>query len=442
MVGRESTKSHLSAPPRPARRPLYPLGRLVSRGPALSNVLEEAGSARPVILIVDDEAAQRMAARTYLEAAGFTIVESTCGEDCIRQAHAIRPDLIILDVMMPGMDGFEVGRRIRSDPDLMYTPILMVTGLNDENSIERAFEVGATDFLIKPITWPLLVYRVRFMLRLTLVEQQTRDALHLAEMANRAKSSFLANMSHELRTPLNAIIGFADFMRCKPLTQPTYKEYAEYIHESGSHLLEIVTDILDLSRVEAGKATLNNNIVEIGPLVRASLLLVSERADGLGIKLCVSICDPAPLIRADQVRLKQILINLLSNAVKFTPQNGEIHVSVGCGAKGEVVFVVRDTGIGMAPEDIPRIQQPFVQLEDVATKRYEGTGLGVPLAMAMAKLHGGSLMFDSWPGVGTTVTLTLPAERVITCVDLQKEQRIEHRPLVGAEEFIDDVRSS
>jgi len=435
MVGCESSKFDLPAPPQRARRPLHPLDGLVFGSAALASVFEEAGSARPVILLVDDEAAQRLAARTYLEAAGFTVVESACGEDCIRQAHAARPDLIILDVMMPGMDGFEVGRCIRSDPDLRYTPILMVTGLNDENSIERAFEVGATDFLIKPITWPLLVYRVRFMLRLTAVEQQTRDALHLAEMANRAKSSFLANMSHELRTPLNAIIGFADFMRCKPLTQPTYKEYAEYIHDSGGHLLDIVTDILDLSRVEAGKATLNDNIVEIGPLVRASLLLVSERADGLGIKLCVSICDPAPLIRADQLRLKQILINLLSNAVKFTPQDGEIHVSVDQSAKGDVVFVVRDTGIGMAPEDLPRIQQPFVQLDDVATKRYEGTGLGVPLAVAMAKLHGGSLTFDSWPGVGTTVTLTLPAERVITCAELAKEQRIEHRALADAEEI-------
>jgi signal transduction histidine kinase len=377
-----------------------------------------AAAARPVILIVDDDAMQRLTARAYLEDAGFSVCESVGGDDCIQQLHSVRPDLIILDVMMPGMDGFEVCRRIRSDRDLIYTPVLMVTGLDDEDSIERAFEVGATDFLVKPITWSLLIYRVRFMLRLSLVEQNTRDALHLAEAANHAKSSFLANMSHELRTPLNAIIGFSDFMRCEPLTASASKEYADYIYESGTHLLEIVTDVLDLSRVDAGKMELNEDIVEIEPIVRASILLVTERAANHAIKLGVSICDRVPLIRADRVRLKQILINLLSNAVKFTPHNGEVDVSVDQSPKGDVIFVVRDTGIGMAPEDIPKIQQPFVQLDDVATKRYEGTGLGVPLALAMAKLHGGSLVFESQPGAGTTVTLTLPAERVLVLSDV------------------------
>jgi signal transduction histidine kinase len=380
----------------------------------LSIVREEAVSARPVILIVDDDEMQRLPARTYLEAAGFSVSESSGGNDCIQQLHSVRPDLIILDVIMPGIDGFEVCRHIRSDPDLNHTPVLMVTGLDDQDSIERAFEVGATDFLVKPVTWTLLAYRVRFMLRLSLIEQNTRDALHLAEAANRAKSSFLANMSHELRTPLNAIIGFSDFMRRKPLTPPAHQEYADHIYKSGTHLLEIVTDVLDLSRVDAGKMELSEDVVEIEPVVRASLLLVSERAVNHAIKLCVSISDSIPRLKADQVRLKQILINLLSNAVKFTPRNGEVHVSVNHNPKGDVDFVVRDTGIGMAPDDIPRIQQPFVQLDDVLTKRYEGAGLGIPLALAMTKLHGGSLVFESQLGIGTTVTLTLPAERVLT----------------------------
>ncbi len=373
-----------------------------------------AVSARSIILVVDDDKMQRVAARGYLEAAGFSVSESCGGNDCIRQLHSIRPDLIILDVMMPDIDGFEVCRHIRSDPDLIHTPVLMITGLDDQDSIERAFEVGATDFLVKPLTWTLLAYRVKFMLRLSQIEQNTRDALHLAEAANRAKSSFLANMSHELRTPLNAIIGFSDFMRCKALTPAAHKEYADDIYASGSHLLQIVTDVLDLSRVEAGKMELNEDIVEIEPVVRASILIVSQRAKKHAIKLCVSISDTIPRIRADQVRLKQILINLLSNAVKFTPRNGEVHVGVNRSPDGDVVFIVRDTGIGIAPEDLPSIQQPFVQLDDVVTKRYEGTGLGVPLALAMAKLHGGSLSFESQPGVGTTVTLTLPAERLLT----------------------------
>jgi signal transduction histidine kinase len=390
---------------------------MVREGSALPIVSGAAVPAHAVIVIVDDEATQRLAARVCLEAAGFSVFESIGGDDCIQQLHNVRPDLIILDVMMPGIDGFEVCRRIRTDPDIAHIPVLMVTGLDDDDSIERAFDVGATDFLVKPITWSLLVYRVKFILRLSLVEQSTRESLHLAEAANRAKSSFLANMSHELRTPLNAIIGFSDFMRSRPLTVEAHREYAEHIYESGAHLLQIVSDVLDLSRIDAGKTELNEQIVEIEPAIRASIMLVSERAANHAINLCVSISDPLPLIRADPVRLKQILINLLSNAVKFTPDKGEIHVSVDQTSNGDVVFIVRDTGVGMAPEDIPRIQQPFVQVDDVVTKRYEGTGLGVPLALAMAKLHGGSLDFESRLGVGTTVTLTLPAERAIPLAD-------------------------
>jgi len=375
-------------------------------------------SESPVILIVDDDMMQRLSARAYLEAAGFSVFESCGGYDCIEQLHSVRPDLIILDVMMPDIDGFEVCRQIRSDPDLIHTPVLMITGLDDQNSIERAFEAGATDFLVKPLTWTLLAYRVKFILRLSQIEQNTRDALHLAEAANRAKSNFLANMSHELRTPLNAIIGFSDFMRGKPLTPSAHKQYASHIHEAGTHLLQIVTDVLDLSRVDAGKMELSEDIVQIEPIVRASILIVSQRAAKHAIKLCVSISDSIPPIKADQVRLKQILINLLSNAVKFTPCNGEVHVSVNQSPKGDVVFIVRDNGIGIAPEDIASIQQPFVQLDDVATKRYEGTGLGVPLALAMAKLHGGSLIFESRLGIGTTVTVTLPADRVLTPSDV------------------------
>ncbi|HTV26981.1 MAG TPA: hybrid sensor histidine kinase/response regulator [Xanthobacteraceae bacterium] len=385
----------------------------------MSRFSEGQVPSHPTVLIVDDEATQRLTARAYLEAAGFKVFEVACGEDCLDSARRERPDLIMLDVLMPGIDGFDVCRLVRSDPDLMHTPILMVTALEDEDSIERAFAAGATDFLVKPMAWSLLAYRVKFTLRLSAVEQSTREALRLAETASQAKSAFLANMSHELRTPLNAIIGFSDFMRSGKLTPLSSMEYARHIYDSGTHLLQIVTDILDLSRVEAGMTEIREEIVEIAPLVRASMLLVSERAANQKIDLRVSYGGSIPLIRADPIRLKQILINMLSNAVKFTPPHGEIHVHVERNAEGGISVIVRDTGIGMAAEQIPRIQQPFVQLDDVLTKRYEGTGLGVPLALAMTKLHGGSLEFESRPGVGTTVTLTLPPERVVACCDFE-----------------------
>ena len=371
---------------------------------------------RPLVLLVDDDAIERLVGREYFEAAGFDVLDLASGRDCIEQVPIVRPDLIILDVMMPDIDGFEACRFIRSLPDLMHTPVLMATSLDDESSIDRAFEAGATDFLIKPITWPLLGHRVKFVLRISQVEQKLRDATRLAEAANRAKTNFLANMSHELRTPLNAIIGFSEIMRGEliaPLGHKRYVEYTNDIYESGNHLLQLVNNVLDLSKIGAGMMELNEGSVDIEPVVRAATTLVMDRAAKHGIKLCVSIFRENLTIRADEVRLKQILTNLLSNAVKFTPDNGEVHVNIDRNAEGDLVFIVRDTGIGIAIEDIPKIQESFVQLDDPVNKRYDGTGLGVPLAIAMTKLHGGTLNYESQPGKGTTVTLTFPAERVL-----------------------------
>ncbi len=387
-----------------------------ARGLSDGNERLVVGGARPLILLVDDDQIERLVGREYFESIGFDVCDLASGDDCVRHAAAMRPDLIILDVLMPGMDGFEACRRIRSDPDLAHTPVLMATSLDDESSIERAFEVGATDFVIKPITWSLLGHRVKFVLRMHDVERKLRYAIHSAEAANSAKSNFLANMSHELRTPLNAIIGFSEVMGGEflgPLGDKRYAEYTSNICQSGKHLLQLVNDMLDLSKVDAGMMELNEDSVAVEAVVRAATMLVLDRATKHGINLRVSMPRSIPQIRADEVRLKQILINLLSNAVKFTPDNGDVHVIVDRSPSGGLAFVVRDTGIGMAIEDIPKIQESFVQLDDPTNKRYDGTGLGVPLAIAMAKLHGGSITYDSQLGAGTTVTLELPAERVL-----------------------------
>jgi signal transduction histidine kinase len=370
----------------------------------------------PLIFLVDDDQIERLVGREFFESLGFEVCDLASGQDCLKHAAILHPDLIILDVMMPGIDGFEVCRRIRADADLAYTPVLMVTSLDDERSIERAFEVGATDFVTKPISWSLLGQRVKFVLRMSEVERELRDATRLAEAANRAKSNFLTNMSHELRTPLNAIIGFSETMRGEmlgPLGDKRYAEYANDIYQSGTHLLQLVNTMLDLSKVDAGMMELNEDIVAAEAVVHAAAALVADKAAKHGIKVVLSLPPPVPLLLADEVRLKQILINLLSNAVKFTPDNGEVHVGVERTSLGEAAFVIRDTGIGMATEDLPRIKESFVQLDDPTSKRYDGTGLGVPLAIALAKLHGGTITYQSEVGVGTTATLLLPPERVL-----------------------------
>jgi len=234
--------------------------------------------------------------------------------------------------------------------------------------------------------------------------------------ANRAKTEFLANMSHELRTPLNAILGFSEIMRGEqfgPLGNPRYREYATDIHESGSHLLSVINDILDLARIEAGHLDLNEETVDPAALIDAGLRLVRERAEAHGIALATRIAPDLPAIRADERKLKQTLINLLSNAVKFTPDDGRVTVSVAASEAEGLTIVVSDTGIGIRAEDLPKVFDPFVQVDGGLARAYEGTGLGLPLSKAMVELHGGCLDLVSEPGAGTTATIRLPAERFL-----------------------------
>ncbi|HLJ20601.1 MAG TPA: HAMP domain-containing sensor histidine kinase, partial [Stellaceae bacterium] len=232
------------------------------------------------------------------------------------------------------------------------------------------------------------------------------------ESANRAKTDFLAHMSHELRTPLNAIIGFSE-MIASALVGPLsarYRDYASDVQASGKHLLAIINDILDLSKIEAGRLELQESTVALAELLEACRRIVVEAADAAGVRLEIEPTDVA--LRVDELRLKQVLINLLSNAVKFTPKGGRVSVATAITAAGEVAVAVTDTGIGMRAEDIPRALEPFGQVDDGMRGARQGTGLGLPLAVCLIELHHGHLAVDSMPGRGTTVTVTLPAERV------------------------------
>ena len=237
-----------------------------------------------------------------------------------------------------------------------------------------------------------------------------------AETANRTKSAFLASMSHELRTPLNAVIGFSEIIkdeRFGATGNPQYLAYARDIYESGKHLLALINDILDLSKVESGKAELHEDIVEFPSVVQSALTLVRARAEKRGVEIEPQIDDGLPLLRADERKLKQILANLLSNAVKFSGPGGTIALKAWCRAESGFVFQVVDYGIGMAPEDIPTALSTFGQVDSRLSREFEGTGLGLPLSKSLAELHGGTLDLQSRPGAGTTVTVRLPAVRIV-----------------------------
>jgi len=245
-------------------------------------------------------------------------------------------------------------------------------------------------------------------------EERLTEARHEAEAASEAKSTFLANMSHELRTPLNAIIGFSDVMVNEVLGElnPSYVQYAHDIRQSGGHLLDIISSVLDLSKSEAGKLTLTCSAVDLSEIIKASVTMMRDQCSRAKLTL-LAVLPPDPIeVQGDPAKLRQVVLNLLSNAAKFTDTGGTITVSAAA-TDGAAVIRVTDNGIGMSVEEIPIALSAFGQIDNRLARRYEGTGLGLPLSKAIVELHGGTITIDSAPGKGTSVTVTLPREAAL-----------------------------
>jgi len=250
-------------------------------------------------------------------------------------------------------------------------------------------------------------------------EENLRRAKEIAETANRAKSEFLANMSHELRTPLNSVIGFSEVIKDQHIGPPggkQYLEYANYIYSSGQHLLGLISDILDVSKIEVGEMDVSEDNIDAGTVVETCAKMIKERADRAKVRLTVENAQGCPGLVGDERRLKQILLNLLSNAVKFTPPQGKVNVGARP-LEGGVQFWVADTGIGISEEDIPLVLKPFAQVASSQTRGHEGTGLGLSLAQSLSELQGAQLEIKSKTGEGTTVTVNFPSDRALGSLD-------------------------
>jgi len=328
-------------------------------------------------------------------------------------------------------DTFSAFEQTVEDRDVLasYVPITSASG-----AIEGVFEVYydvttlLKDIERRQMLMQLVVGGTFLLLYLLLIlgvwrsERQSRHhhrknldlarAAARAEEASRLKSEFLATMSHELRTPLNAILGFSEILKSQLPTankEETRREYADSIWLSGRHLLNIVDDVLDMSKVEAGEMVLEREPFDPVALLESCLRLVEKQAESQGVTLDSNIAGALPAAHGDERRIKQVLINLLSNAVKFTPEGGRISVWLGPAAGGDLQFTVSDSGIGIAPENIEKVLTPFGQVETTYARRFGGTGLGLPIAKSLVEMHGGRFMLESTLGEGTKVSFTLPS---------------------------------
>lgn len=342
-------------------------------------------------------------------------------------------DLIPWSAQLDGIFAVDSDSEAADGPNMVGPTEIEIDGGDDENRIlelivsssrlAMAKQVGNKEGLRKRV----LIFTFRDVSERRKTEEAQRAARDMAEAANRAKTEFLANMSHELRTPLNAILGFSEIMKSEalgPLGSPQYLDYMNDIHNSGGHLIEIINDILDMSKIEAGELQPNEEEFDFARVADTCARLVADRAQIGTVHVVNEVSNDLPKIRADQRMIKQILLNLLSNAVKFTPEDGKVTLSAKVSSDG-LQFSVTDTGIGIPEDKMAIVLEPFGQADMTLQRQYEGTGLGLPLVKSMAELHGGRLDLHSTEGQGTTASIWLPVERLQGSVGTDREEVAE-----------------
>lgn len=382
------------------------------------------------VLVIDDDISILSFMEHILCTAGFDVITARDGEIGIEKAQNAKPDIILLDVRMPGISGFETCHRLKMSESTASIPIIFSTVLTKIEDKLQGFEAGGVDYIVKPVDPAELVIRLKTHLSLRklqyvnnqneqlkeeiakrqLVEEELRKSKDLAESANRAKSEFLAAMSHELRTPLNSVIVFSELLQDNvqgPLNEEQRKAVG-HIEKAGTHLLSLINDILVLSNIEAEQLELKIKSVQVNTLCQNSLQQVSSMAQEKQIRLFKTTDDIVKNLQADEVFLRKILIHLLTNAIKFTPEGGQVTLEIRRDKKDVVQLSVIDTGIGIPETEIDRLLQPFVQLDGRLSRQYEGAGLGLSLVYRLTKLHGGSVKIESEVGKGSKFTVSLP----------------------------------
>ena len=368
------------------------------------------------ILIVDDERHNRELLQVMLEAEGYAFLTAASGEEALAIVSQQAPDLILLDIVMPGIDGYQVTAKVKSDVATRNIPVVLVTALDDRNARMLGLSAGVEDFLTKPVDRAELIVRVRNLLRLKAATEElqtalteAREARLVADEANSAKTLFLRAMSHELRTPLNAITGYTELLELgiRGAVNPEQIQDLGRIKRAAAYLTRLINDVLTVARLE-GARPLHLIAIAINPVLAEVEGLCALQAKEKGVELTVRPCEPGVHVTADAERFQQILLNLITNAIKFSSADSSIAVT--CRGDSDMVSVrVKDTGVGIGLLDIDRVFEPFVQIDRHLTNAaHQGVGLGLSISRELARAMHGDLTLQSIEGVGSTFTLTLP----------------------------------
>jgi signal transduction histidine kinase len=354
-----------------------------------------------LVLSVDDNEASRYTIGRTLRQAGFRVIEADTGTEALRRARDDSPDLVLLDVKLPDIDGFEVSRRLKADPATASIPVLQITATySSTEHWVQALDAGADGYLTHPAEPVVLVATIRALLRAREAERALREA-------NRLKDDFLATLSHELRTPLNAIVGWAHVLRTANLDPGVRARAVESIQRNAEAQTRLIADILDVSRIVTGKLRIESRRVALARVVEAAVETVRPSAVARQVTLETSL-DADAVVQGDPSRLQQIAWNVLANAVKFTPAGGTVRVTVRR-QPGSVQLIIDDTGIGIEPAFIPFVFDRFRQADASMTRTVSGLGLGLALVSDLVQMHGGNVRAES-AGVnkGARFTVTLP----------------------------------
>ncbi len=357
------------------------------------------------ILVVDDVMYNVKLLAYNLADDGYEVLTANSGQQALAIAKSDCPDVVLLDIMMPEMDGIEVCKRMQQDPELRVIPVIMVSALDQEENIIAGLDAGACDYVKKPFLWPIVAARVRSAVRIKTDHDRIEEMNHRLEQArleaenvSAAKTEFLANMSHEIRTPMTAIMGFAENLLDDELTTDERDDAVETIHRNGQVLLEIINDILDLAKIEARKLTIEKIRCSPTEIIARLISLMQVRADEKEIALSVQYSGAIPQsIETDPTRLQQILLNLIGNALKFTDA-GSVRLEIslvdsmnGRDTEPVLQFDVHDTGVGMRAEKTKNLFQQFSQEDSSTTRRFGGSGLGLVISKRLAGMLGGDV---------------------------------------------------